>query len=201
MPINPAVRRLAEHQEVDLLAGTTRLRCRVVAVTARQAALQPLDADDGARRDIDGPASLIFGHHGLLVALNGDAHWGEDGDDVRFAVRDGVQVPDQRAAARLRLSLEIAVRPLDGEAFGARLVDLSSGGLSLAGGGLGFPGTELEVTLPLPDREPPLNCRARIVRASAERTGLRFLPLTHAERSRLDRCIFAIQRLMARRSG
>jgi hypothetical protein len=177
---------------VTLLVGATHLRCRVVAVDRDEAALRPVVAPRVSHQELEGPASLIFGHKGILVALKGRARWGLEDDDLRFAVRDGVQLPQQRSASRLRIPLDVSVAGRAG-----RTVDISAAGLSLEGAGFAAPGSEVDLDVDVPDHEPPLRCRARVVRETEELTALEFVGLSRADRDRLARFIFAVQRLLA----
>ncbi len=177
---------------MTLLVGATQLRCRVVAVNRDEAALQPITAPRVSRSELEGPASLIFGHRGILVALKGRARWGEQDDDLRFAVRDGVQVPQQRSASRLRIPLDVAV---DGRH--ARTVDISAAGLSLEGGGFGAPGAEVGLQVDLPDHEGELRCTGTVVRTTDELTAVQFSDLAQPDADRLARFIFAVQRMLA----
>ncbi len=178
---------------MTLLVGATQLRCRVVAVNRDEAALKPVVAPRVSRQELEGRASLIFGHSGILVALKGRAHWGEDADDdLRFRVRDGVQVPQQRSSSRLHIPLDVRV---DGAA--ARTIDISADGLSLEGGAFGPADTLLDVELDVPDHEPPLCCHGRVVRASPALTAVQFTDIAPAQRERLARFIFAVQRMLA----
>jgi len=186
------VKRLSERQDVTLLVGATQLRCRVVAVNRDEAALQPIVAPRVSRSELEGQASLIFGHRGILVALKGRARWGEQDDDLRFAVRDGVQVPQQRSASRLRIPLDVTV---DGRQ--ARTVDISAAGLSLEGGGFGDPGAEVALEVDLPDHVAALRCSGTVVRTADELTAVRFSGLAKPDADRLGRFIFAVQRMLA----
>jgi hypothetical protein len=192
------MRRLNEWQEVSLLVGATQLRCRVVAVNSDEAALQPVVAPRVSRQELEGRASLIFGHKGMLVALKGRAKWGERDDDLRFRVQDGVQLPQQRGASRLRIPLEVNVR-VDGapEPVKARSIDLSATGLSLEGNGFGLPGDLIELELELPDREPPLVCQGKVVRSTIQLTAVAFLGLDNPSKDRVARFVFAVQRMLA----
>ena len=191
------MRRLREQQDVTLLVGATQLRCRVVAINRDEAALKPVTRPRVSRHELEGAASLIFGHQGILVALKGRAHWADEHDDLRFTVRDGVQIPQQRSASRLRIPLDVTLVTPGGEATRARTVDISATGMSVAGSGFGAADDELGVELELPDHEPPLLCRGRIVRASLDRCAIEFADLERAEAERLARFIFAVQRLLA----
>jgi hypothetical protein len=185
------VRRLRERQDVTLLVGTTQLRCRVVAVDRDEAALKPVVAPRVSRQELEGAASMIFAHKGILVALKGRARWTGD-DDVRFAVRDGVQVPQQRSASRLRIPLDVTVGDQT-----TRTVDVSANGVSLAGGGFGAAGEVLDLELDVPDHEGVLRCRGRVVRTNPTLTAISFEGLPAADRDRLSRFIFAVQRMLA----
>jgi PilZ domain len=191
------VRRLREQQDVTLLVGATQLRCRVVAINRDEAALKPFTAPRVSRQELEGAASLIFGHHGSLVALKGRAAWGAEEDDLRFTVRDGVQVPQQRSASRLRIPLDVTVLTKGGERVHGHTVDISAAGLSLSGGGFGEPQDVVGLEVDVPDHQPPLACHGRIVRGNIEMTAVEFTDLAGAERERLARFIFAVQRLLA----
>ncbi len=191
------MRRLREQQDVTLLVGATQLRCRVVAVNSAETALRPTVAPRVSRQELEGAASLIFAHRGILVALKGRASWGVEEDDLRFTVRDGVQVPQQRSASRLRIPLDVTLVSAGGERRQARTVDLSSAGLSLAGAGFGAPDDVLRLEIDVPDHRQPIACHGRIVRGGVEMTAIEFTDLGEADRDRLARFIFAVQRLLA----
>ena len=185
------MRRLRERQDATLLVGTTQLRCRVVAVNSNEAALRPVVAPRISRHELEGPASLIFGHEGILVALKGRARWdGEARDDLRFTVRDGVQLPQQRMSSRLEIPLDVRV---DGAP--ARAVDVSADGISLDGA-FGAAGATVALELDLPDHAPALRCQGRVVRSTIALTAVQ-LDLPAADRERLSRFIFAVQRMLA----
>ena len=191
------MRRLREQQDVTLLVGATQLRCRVVAVNRDEAALKPSTPPRVSRQELEGAASLIFAHQSTLIALKGRASWGVEEDDLRFTVRDGVQVPQQRSASRLRIPLDVSVLTAHGERVEARTLDISAVGLSLAGGGYGEPGDVVGLELDVPDHQPTIACRGRIVRGTIEMTAIAFSDLSVEERERLARFIFAVQRLLA----
>ena len=190
------MRRLREQQDVTLLVGATQLRCRVVAVNRDEAALKPFTAPRVSRQELEGAASLIFGHKSALVALKGRASWGVEADDLRFTVRDGVQVPQQRSSSRLRIPLDVTVLTPNGQRVQARTVDVSADGLSLAGGGYGEPDETVGLEIDVPDHQPPIACHGRIVRGNIEMTAVAYHELAHADRERLARFIFAVQRLL-----
>lgn len=191
------MRRLREQQDVTLLVGATQLRCRVVAVNSAETALRPWTAPRVSRQELEGAASLIFAHRGSLIALKGRASWGVEEDDLRFTVRDGVQVPQQRSASRLKIPLDVTLVAAGGERRQARTVDLSSAGLSLAGGGFGAADDLLRLEIDVPDHRQPISCHGRIIRGAIDVTAVEFTDLSDADRDRLARFIFAVQRLLA----
>jgi hypothetical protein len=169
----------------------------VVAINSDETALRPSTAPRVSRQELEGAASLIFAHRGILVALKGRASWGVEEDDLRFTVRDGVQVPQQRSASRLRIPLDVTVFAAGGARTQARTVDLSSAGLSLEGGGHGAAGDVLRLEIDVPDHGQPVVCHGRIVRGGIDMTAVEFTDLGDADRDRLARFIFAVQRLLA----
>ncbi|MDQ5808974.1 MAG: PilZ domain-containing protein, partial [Actinomycetota bacterium] len=92
---------------------------------------------------------------------------------------------------------DVTVLTAAGERVHARTLDVSAVGVSVAGGGFGEPDDVVGVELDLPDHEPALACHGRIVRGTIEMTALAFTDLPAAERERLARFIFAVQRLLA----
>jgi hypothetical protein len=79
----------------------------------------------------------------------------------------------------------------------ARTVDVSAVGLSLSGAGFGEPDEVVGLEVDVPDHGPPVACHGRIVRGSIEMTAVAFTDLAAADRERLARFIFAVQRLLA----
>jgi c-di-GMP-binding flagellar brake protein YcgR len=106
-------------------------------------------------------------------------------------------VPQQRSASRLRIPLDVTVLTPAGERVQAQTLDVSAAGCSLAGAGFGAPGDELGLEIDLPDHEPAMACHGRIVRGSIEMTAVEFTDVGEADRDRLARFIFAVQRLLA----
>ena len=180
-----------------MLVGATQLRCRVVAVNSAETALRPSTAPRVSRQELEGAASLMFAHRGMLVALKGRASWGVEEDDLRFTVRDGVQVPQQRTASRLKIPLDVTLVSAGGQRRHGRSVDLSSAGLSLAGGGFGAEDDVLRLEIDIPDHRQPITCHGRIVRGGIDMTAIEFTDLGDSDRDRLARFIFAVQRLLA----
>ena len=178
---------------MTLLVGTTYVECRVIAVTTADVALQPVVAPQFKREELSKPASLMFMHDGVLVVLKGAARWNDFAQqDLRFMVVDGVQLPQARRASRLRIPLDVTV---DGSH--ARTNDVSVDGLSIEGERFGEAGAAVDLWIEVPGEEIPIRTSASVVRVSDGVTAVRFIGLPERDRGRLERFIFAVQRMLA----
>jgi PilZ domain len=178
---------------VTLLVGTTYVECRIINVTTAEAALQPLVKPEFKREELSKPASLMFLHDGLLVVLKGHARWNDlNQQDLRFMVVDGVQVPQPRRSARLRIPLDVHV---NGTA--TRSYDVSRDGISLEGETFGDEGAALDMWIQIPGDEIPIRTTGRVLRAGDGVTAVRFVGLNDRDRGRLEQFIFAVQRALA----
>jgi PilZ domain len=187
------VRRLRDRQDVTLLVGSTYVECRVIAVTTAEAALQPLLQPEFKREELSKPASLMFMHEGLLVVLKGHARWNDlRQQDLRFMVADGVQVPQQRRSSRLRIPLGVTVNGVSASTY-----DISADGLSLEGEIFGEPGAALDLWIEVPGEDVPLRTAGSVIRSRDGLTAVRFVGLVPRDRERLERFIFAVQRMLA----
>jgi hypothetical protein len=193
------VKRLRDGQNVTLLHGTSRLQCKVVAVSRDEAALhpmrmlgRPLNPQDDA-----GEATLAFDYMGTLVAIGGWVRLGrEDDDDIRFTAR-GVHMPQPRKAARLRIALTTHVTWANGVKTEARTADISTTGIAIKPAGPAREGDVIDVELVIPDQLPPLETKLVVIRAGRERVAAEFQDLPPEQRRRLSRFILAVQRMIA----
>ena len=184
---------------MTLLHGTSRLQCKVVAVSRDEAALhpmrmlgRPLNPQDDA-----GEATLAFDYMGTLVAIGGWVRLGrEDDDDIRFTAR-GVHMPQPRKAARLRIALNTRITWPNGSCTDARTADISTTGLSVKPPGPAREGDVLDVEVTIPDQLPPLECKMVVVRAMRDTVAGEFQDLPPEQRRRLARFILAVQRMIA----
>ena len=193
------MKRLQDGQNVTLLHGTSRLQCKVVAVSRDEAALhpmrmlgRPLNPQDDA-----GEATLAFDYMGTLVAIGGWVRLGrEDDDDIRFTAR-GVHMPQPRKAARLRIALNTSVTWPNGLKSDARTADISTGGIAVKPAGPAREGDIVDIELAIPDGLPALECKMLVVRASRETVAGEFQDIPPEQRRRLSRFILAVQRMIA----
>jgi len=190
------VRRLNMHQlaAIGLDDEEDDIECRVVSVAGSAAVLRQLYKPPRATRQklSNGAfAHLVFEHHGTLVALRGVAHTPEDdGEALVFAVVDGVQLAERRAAERVAVALRAtvwALNPNGGSPIGGDTVTAnvsSSGALVerrsyLTGAGL------LRLELHLRGGDEPLRSHARIARETPTHLGVEFIDMDEHDRLRL----------------
>lgn len=184
---------------MTLLHGTSRLQCKVVAVSRDEAALhpmrmlgRPLNPQDDA-----GEATLAFDYKGTLVAIGGWVRLGrEDDDDIRFTAR-GVHMPQPRKAARLRIALNTRITWPDGTCTDARTADISTTGLSVKPAGPAREYDVVDVEVTIPDQLPAFEGKMVVVRATRESIAGEFQDLPPEQRRRLARFILAVQRMIA----
>ena len=134
-----------------------------------------------------------------IVRLRGTATW-EESDLVRFEVQETVDVQQRREHVRVH-----APRPvvLDADAVGAELgtfaIDLSGGGVLLAGPATLQIGDEVRFRLLLDGSESVVEGTGQVVRyGSGGERALAFADVSEADRERLIRIIFRMQRAAAR---
>jgi hypothetical protein len=191
------MRRLTRDQVVALSVGDATIDCRVVDLTAGEASLVALDANETTLLPAaSAGASLVFSHGGRLVMLRGAMYRADTQDDLRFAETTGraaasLVAEQRRKAARLPITLPATITQLDasGTPFGEerQLVtrDISIGGFAVGTGVGNFSvGTLVEFQLVLTNGA-IIAGTARVVRAANEMSGLKFETLAPAERVRL----------------
>ena len=184
------MRRLKHNQRVEIHIDSDDhvVACRVAAVQGSVATLRRITDLPAEVLDKFTPGALgylLFEHHGAKTALKGIATAGQDGQaSLAFVVIDGVQLPERRAAERVRLGA-LARISADGEPVEATAANVSIGGVLIerpAGLGDG-PDFRLELSL---DQDPkPIRCRATVVRATPTHVALRFVDIADTDRIRL----------------
>jgi hypothetical protein len=115
---------------------------------------------------------------------------------IELQITDETEVDQRREHVRIAASLPgvIAPRTEEHPPLHTFTLDVSGGGLLIAGAGPADVGTVVEVTIKLPERD-PLSTEARIARRTdAGHVGLTFHGMSEAEREALVRWIFERQR-------
>jgi hypothetical protein len=201
------MKRLRDYQAAVLACGAeTDAACRVVAVQGEGAILLPdepelLDAGPSWT-----PATLSFEAAKGPVLLAGYCSAGPVPECVRFAQGDGVRMPQLRAMARLELELPVEVRPVlahtggRGLAVSATTIDLSGGGMLVAGYSAASPGAGAQVGIRLPGTAASLTLKAAAVRTWPDRTALRFAEPSREIDLFVLRCRQQVARLAAQRA-
>jgi|SRR5580704_10044840 hypothetical protein len=203
-----ALRRLTHNQRVEIHIDNDDhvVACRVAAVHGSVATLRRITDLPAEVLDKFTPGALgylLFEHHGAKTALKGIATTGQDEQaSLAFVVIDGVQLPERRAAERVRLGAlaRISADGDSGESDGGEgnsgegdsgeRVEATAANVSIGGvlierpAGLGDgPDFRLELSL---DQDPePIRCRATVVRATPTHVALRFVDIADTDRIRL----------------
>jgi hypothetical protein len=163
--------------------------CVVLAFDRATAMLRPLGAlPAGLPRTLT-HVTMLFGHGGGVVGLNGvfilDAPY------LLFTVEDGVQLP-RRRATRAPIALPVVLTH-GGEEHAGVTVNVAADGLLVEATLTAEPGDELSARLPLPELG-EVEVPARVVRAGDD--GLVALELRHGGsrvRAALVQLVLAVQ--------
>lgn len=188
-----ALRRLKHNQRVEIHIDSDDhvVACRVAAVQGSVATLRRITElpDEVLEKFTPGTLGyLLFEHHGAKTALKGIATAGQDQQaSLAFVVIDGVQLPERRAAERVRLGAvaRISADGESGESVEATAANVSIGGVLIErpAGLADGPDFRLELSL---DQDPePIRCRATVVRATPTHVALKFVDIADADRIRL----------------
>jgi hypothetical protein len=169
------------------------LRCEVIAMAGRTAALLPLDEKDVVwlpMRMAD--AMMTFSHAGALVALKGTLTR-EDAGHVSFTVGDGVLL-NRRRGTRAGAIVPVALRRrVDGARGEGMTLDVSADGLRTATTLAGGVGDVVTATLSVGDDE-QLAVEARVVREVAGTLALELAEGQDDARARLGALVLAHNR-------
>jgi hypothetical protein len=119
-----------------------------------------------------------------------------DGDRLRFAVHDVIEVEQRRRFVRVRVSRPVRVsRESDGAVSHTFALDLSGGGLLLSGPDQLRPGEHVSFRLRLEAGEPPIEGYGRVVRlVGSGHPAVTFYSIKPSDRERLVHFIFDCER-------
>jgi hypothetical protein len=170
----------------------------IVAATSKDIAwLLPRDPRDPTPGLLPRPAQISFLHQGHLVVLHGNAERAAQGTVAFHANREG-RVDNLRSSPRLDVQLPVQVRA--GETTKAtQTMNVSAGGVLLAGTMFGPRDTAVEVAIQMPHGGPEVRGRGLIVRVLAQGTGVRFTDIDEPSRDILDSMVLSIRAALARR--
>jgi hypothetical protein len=191
------------HEPVMLAVGAGRIPARVIECEADALVLaitvpaRPLEPAQLASLCVEyaGPRGRIrLG--GSVVRQDPD-----DPEVVRVQSPRSIEVLQEREYVRIRAARPVLVfRAGGGEQVQSFTVDVSGGGLLLAGPDTLRPGEELTFTLSLTPGVAPVTGSGRVVRVDAQgRRAVEFTSISDLDRRRLVRFIFECQRTELRR--
>jgi len=159
--------RLREFSIVTVsLPDTARLsefKAYVIGVHRQVATLQPVARTETLCLPESVTDVLMSFRHGntQIVGLKGELRCGDDPDDVRFRVTDGVYVP-RRRSSRLKLCAPVYVMVADGTEIAYETYDLGADGVMLDGvAGLRVDQV-VTLTVMLPESPEPVCAKARV---------------------------------------
>lgn len=194
------MRRLKHHQVVEIhLDGEDEVvfDCRVLGVEGSVATLSSSDGGPGAILGSSVPAVpayMMFEHAGGKVALKGIATASTtDGPELLFVVIDGVQLPERRSAARVRVGAVARMFGADNgqEYFETPVADLSVSGMRVERRPSLDTATRLRLELYFGAAQTPIRCEAEVARRTPTHVGMKFLELQEADRALLEAIVRA----------
>jgi len=144
-------------------ARLSEFKAYVIGVHRQVATLQPVARAETLYLPESVPDVLMSFRHGRsqIVGLKGELRCGDDPDDVRFRVTDGVCVP-RRRSSRLKLCAPAYVTPPDGTEIACQTYDLGADGVMLEGIGGLHPGQVVALDVMLPESAAPVRTHARV---------------------------------------
>jgi hypothetical protein len=191
------LRRIRDFMPATLSVGVRPMEAIVAATSLDIAWLLPCDPRDATPDLLPRAAQVSFRHQGHLVVLHGRAERAPQ-DTVAFhADREG-RVDNLRASPRLDVGLPTQVSANGGATWETATVNVSSGGVLLAGTTLGARDGVLELVIAMP-QGPDVQARGIVVRVQADATGIRFTDIDREAREHLDSMVLAIRTALARR--
>jgi hypothetical protein len=126
-------------------------------------------------------------------------------DTMRLTHDGTAQLLQARAYIRAEVSAEVSLRdPVSGQLQRTSTLDLSGGGALLAGIAGAREGESFDFEIELPEHEPPVTGRLRVVRfTGALHAGVQFTEIAEADQGRLVRHVVNVQAAAreARRGG
>jgi PilZ domain len=198
------MRRLHQHQQVELhLDGEDQIvHCQIASVTGAVAMLHSTHQPTTLRDEPTAAALgyLLFQHHGNPIALRGIAATAPSQDPtLKFAVIDGVVLPERRAAERINLTARTRLAVRDQQADERAWIETATTNISLTGmlvkraAGLGH-ASQFEIELFHHPQRAPLSCHARLARLTPTHIGITLADISEADRVVLAEIIRRHQR-------
>jgi hypothetical protein len=191
------VRRIRDFMPATLSVGVRPMEAIVAATSKDIAWLLPRDPRDPTPGLLPRPAQISFLHQGHLVVLHGNAERAAQGTVAFQANREG-RVDNLRSSPRLDVQLPVQVSAA-GATNATQTMNVSAGGVLLAGTMFGPRDTAVEVAIQMPHGAPEVRGRGLIVRVLPQGTGVRFTDIDEPSRDILDSMVLSIRAALARR--
>ena len=170
----------------------------IVAATSKDVAwLLPRDPRDPTSGLLPRTAQLSFQHQGHLVVLHGRAERAQQGCIAFHASHEG-RIDNLRTSPRLDVQLPVQVSAA-GTTVESQTLNVSAGGVLLAGTTFGPLEAAVEVAIQMPHDGPEVRAQGVIVRTLPDGTGIRFTEIEPADRDHLDSMVLSIRAALARR--
>lgn len=147
--------------------------------------------------------TLLFNNAYGRISLSGEFSLEDPRRSELLRIRNprSIEVLQEREYVRIKAARPVLVyRARDRIDVSSYTVDISGGGLCLAGPDNLKPGDEIQFRIAIQPGQPPVTGTGRVVRRDAQgRSAIRFEQLSDLERRRLVRFIFECQRIERRR--
>ncbi len=189
------MRRLKHKQRVEIHIDNDDqvVACRVAAVQGSVATLTRITELPAEALEKFTPGVLgymLFEHRGAMTALKGIATASSTAEtELAFVVIDGVQLPERRAAERVKLrALARVSDPRGGnsaDTIETPATNVSAGGVLIERPAALSDGPKFRLELVLEHDPEPIRCGATIVRATPTHVALKFVEIQDADRIRL----------------
>ena len=181
---------LTEGGSVNLEIGRESLRCRLVGFNGPDVLLMPSESVSPRLSELLGvqlAGFILFDDDdGNLIAQRGTVLAGSTKGSLGFRVTDGFRTGQRRAYSRAPLDLGVSIGD-----WTTTALDVSAGGLKVAGEGNPGLSPVVELALDLGDGKPKVTATASIVRVTPEAVSVRFETVDPADRMRIARLVLA----------
>jgi len=167
-------------------ARVSEFKAYVVGVHKSSATLQPVERVEAMwLPDTVEDVLMSFDHGGQTVGLKGELKIGDQPDDLRFRVTDGVYLP-RRRSSRLKLCAPAAIT-VGGDEMVCQTHDVGPDGVMLEGAGGLVPNQMVSISVILPESPEPVLAEALVTEIHGESLcSLEFLGMERVTRRRLS---------------
>lgn len=191
------IRDIAPGQDVTLdVAGLERWSATVAAVASGRVTITSMVRLPGQASVLAGaPGQIAFVTPRGVLRVSGVVLSADASGRLEVAVADDVEIDQRRAHVRAAASLPALIARTGAGVLHTYTLDVSGGGVLVAGTGHAAEGDGVHLTLKLPDREPLTTAAVVAHRTREGHVALVFDRIDPVEREQLVRFVFERQRL------